>query len=252
MTTVTDIGIKRTENQDALFAASYSNGRENAAFAVLCDGMGGLAHGSVASNRIVDSFSLWAQEQLSVMDFSVLSDQMVRTAWTQMVQEENERIRQFGKNNGCSVGSTLVVALLTGRRYYIMNVGDSRAYFINNNIRQITEDHTVVAEEVRKGNLSEEQAEQAPIKNILTRCVGVYAEAKPDFFFGNTEPETACLLCSDGFRHLISKAEMRDTFRLRENPNSEDLTERVKYLIELNKSRGEKDNISAAVIYAKS
>lgn len=250
--TLSDIGIKRKENQDAVFAASYCNGRENAAFAVLCDGMGGLSHGAMASASVVHAFTRWAEEQLPVMDYAAVTEEQLCAVWTELVRNENDTLRAFGKNNGCSAGSTLVVALLTERRYYIMNVGDSRAYFVTSNIRQITEDHTVIAEEVRKGNLSEEQAEQAPIKNILTRCIGVYPQVQPDFFFGKIEPKTICLLCSDGFRHLISKAEMRDAFLLQKELDSTDLGERVKYLVELNKSRGETDNISAVAINVKS
>ena len=252
ISSVTDIGIKRTENQDSIFASCYSHNNERAAFAVLCDGMGGLSHGSVASKSIVDAFSKWADEQLPNMNFASLTDQQIRMSWMGVIREENEKLRLFGVEHGCVVGSTLTAALLTERRYYIVNIGDSRAYLLGRESRQITEDHTMVAEEVRRGNLSETQAEQAPIKNILTRCVGVFAQAKPDFFFGETGGKCSFILCSDGFRHKISKEEMREYLVVQKEDEQSDRSEKLRRLVELNKMRGETDNISAIVIDIRS
>lgn len=249
VSTITDVGIKRKENQDSLFAATYFDGVEEIAFAVLCDGMGGLAHGAMASASIVSAFSKWAEERLTNLDCSLLSDQQIRMEWTDLVQRENEKLVLFGRTGGAAVGSTLTAALLTSQRYYVLNIGDSRTYFLNENARQITLDHTIVAEEVRKGNLSEAQAECAPIRNVLTRCVGVAKSVQPDFFFGVTEKETVCLLCSDGFRHKISKEEMKENLLPVNGSDGSKLSGGLKELVELNKARGETDNISAVAIY---
>lgn len=247
---VTDVGIKRRENQDALFASTFSNEQRNVAFAVLCDGMGGLSHGAMASNSIVSAFTQWAEEHIPNMNPTELTPESVYSDWDAIVREENDKLRSYGENNGFTMGSTLVVALFTEQSYFIINIGDSRAYFLSPTVQQITMDHSVIAEEVRKGNMSEEQAEQSPIKNVLTRCVGVAKTVQPDLYFGDTEKETVCLICSDGFRHRVTKEEMRETLVLPRAGTFAAIPAKLSTLVDLNKSRGETDNISAIVICA--
>ena len=251
ISTATDIGIKRENNQDSLFAKEYETKLGTVAFAVLCDGMGGLQHGEIASRSIVKAFVEWAERVLPRIDPNALEDCYIRQEWTSIVAEENEKLREYGQRNGCSIGSTLVTLLLTEKRYYILNIGDSRVYRIDDRVTQLTEDHTVIAEEIRKGNLSEEQALASPIKSVLTRCVGVSTHVYPDLFFGDTGRGTTYMLCSDGFRHKISKEEMAE--HLLPSSNNIDLCMKtgIYTLIERNKARGETDNISVINVYVE-
>lgn len=248
----TDVGAWKSENQDNLFVEQFMTAQGKIVFAVLCDGMGGLEHGEIASASIVSAFSAWAGSVLPSIS-SALDDQIIRKQWINLVATQNKKIRLYGIENRCKLGSTAVVLLLTETRYFILNVGDSRVYEIGKKATQLTCDHTVVADQVRLGNMSEEQAEVSPMKNVLVKCIGVDERVYPDLFFGDTRGNVAYMLCSDGFRHHITVDEMTTYL----TPHSDDgiissIKTGNKTLIELNKQRGETDNISVITIYTKS
>lgn len=245
----TDIGIKREVNQDNYFVRQFSAGERKAAFAVLCDGMGGLQHGETASEFITDAFSNWAARTLDNLPEEVFQDCEIRRQWTQLIAEQNENIRCYGRLNGCRLGSTVTAILLTESRYYILNIGDTRAYQLKECVRQLTADHTVLAEEIRRGNISEEQAREAPMQNVLTRCVGIEEHVYGDFFFGDTEAGAVYVLCSDGFRHHITEAELLEHLMPSGDQVTRQLDSANRALIELNKQRGETDNITVVAIY---
>ena len=248
----TDVGTKKQINQDSLSLKSFITPIGNVALAVMCDGMGGLSHGEVASRQIVSAFEKWADERLSELAQSEIYDGDIRKQWTEIISLQNDIIRSFGERNGFKVGSTVTAMLLTETRYYILNIGDSRAYMINSaGARRITTDHTVVETEIELGNMTETQALNSPIRSVLTKCVGISETVEPDMFFGDTETDTVYLLCSDGFRHLISEDEMKSSlYTLSKEHGLEYLEAGIKGLIELNKDRGETDNISAAAVFA--
>ena len=210
ISSITDTGTKRSVNQDCIFSEQFDTPSGRVAFAVLCDGMGGLEHGEVASALLVSAFANWAYSRLPVLASMPIEDHTIREEWTVLVSQLNTQIRQYGSQHGFTVGSTITALLLTQARYYILNIGDSRAYEIGAVVTQITNDHTVVADEVRLGNMTPEQAESAPMKNVLTRCVGVAEHVYPDMFFGTPQEDTTYMLCSDGFRHCISTNELRE------------------------------------------
>lgn len=246
----TDVGIRRAVNQDSLFVRKLHTAIGKMVFAVLCDGMGGLKYGEVASAVLIDAFTDWMYIYLPKLSQRQLEDYIIREQWIAVINAQNSRIREFGMQNNCSVGSTITALLLTENRYFLLNIGDSRAYEIADQVVQLTYDHTVVANEVRLGNLTPEQAELAPGQNILTKCVGVAESVYPDMFFGDTKRNAVYMLCSDGFRHKISAEEMRG-YLLSEGYQSISAMKKEEYLIELNKQRGETDNISVITIYTK-
>lgn len=246
----TDAGIKRQNNQDNLMVEQFMAGREKVVFAVLCDGMGGLSHGEIASESIVSAFSAWARSTLRNMPEDMFCDHRIRAQWTELIRAQNDAIRAYGQQNNYKLGSTVTALLLTQTRYYILNAGDSRAYELCGNVRQLTRDHTVLADEIQLGNLSEEQARYYPMQNVLTKCVGVSECVYPDFFFGNTRTGAVYLLCSDGFRRCIAPEEMLDRLTPRSGGTISWLKAANESLIELNKQRGETDNISVITIYA--
>lgn len=245
----TNAGRKRKENQDNFFVEQFAAEQGNVAFAVLCDGMGGLNHGEVASQSIVAAFFQWTHEILLHRMEDNWDDQDIRHQWTAIIEEQNERIRLYGQERGESLGSTVTVLLLTGKRYYILNVGDSRAYELSDTARQLTLDHTVLADELQRGNLSAEQARDYPLSHVLTKCVGVAPRVTPDFFFGETKANAVYLLCSDGFRNRISEEEMYAAIMPQGDQVIPWLREASEQLIGLNMERGETDNISVVAIY---
>jgi len=243
--------MKRKTNQDNLFVEQFMTKQGKLACAVLCDGMGGLQHGELASRAIVSAFRQWTQDSLHRLSGELPEDQEIRRQWTELIAEQNERIRAYGQGQGCLVGSTVTAVLLTETRYYILNIGDSRAYELAAEVRQLTLDHTVLADEIRLGNIDPEQAESFPMKNVLTKCVGVAPQVSPDFFFGETRTDAVYMICSDGFRHCITEAEMRNTLLPRSEEVISWLKDANEKLIRLNRERGETDNISVITIYAK-
>ena len=176
---------------------------------------------------------------LCVMEWAVLP----RESW-----QYNQKIKAYGSQCGVSLGTTLTAILLTDSRYYIINVGDSGIYEITDCTKQLTEDQTVVAREVKYGRLTPEQAKRDPRKSVLLQCVGATKNVDPDFFFGTPVAGAVYLLCSDGFRHEISDDEMCRFFSASINTTPDLMAGHIRELIEINKQRGEKDNISAALI----
>lgn len=251
VSTATDVGTRKEVNQDAVFVRRLVTPVGKMAFAVLCDGMGGLQYGEIASTEVVAGFRDWMYQRLPVLlNEGPLEDYRIRDEWGHIIIEKHEYLRQLGEQYGCRMGTTAVVLLLTESRYYLLNIGDSRAYVVEQGrVHQLTEDHTAVMREIALGNLTPEQAEQSPIRHILTRCVGVGEYQPPDMSFGMPAPGALFLLCSDGFRHCISRDELYSALYNPQWKGASELTERCTQLIELNKQRGETDNISVAAVY---
>ena len=247
----TDTGTRKSVNQDCVFAERFDTPIGRVAFAVLCDGMGGLEHGEVASALLVSAFANWAYNALPALTRAAIKDRAIRREWTSLVSRLNAQIRQYGAQRGAAAGSTVTALLLTQTRYFILNIGDSRAYEIGAAVTQLTDDHTVVAEEVRRGNMTPEQAELAPMKNVLTRCVGVEEQVYPDMFFGTPKTDTVYMLCSDGFRHCVSAGELREYLLVKNSSDPERMKKQAEALVELNKQRGETDNISVITVFVR-
>ena len=130
----------------------------------------------------------------------------------------------------------------------IAHVGDSRIYKITNKIEQLTEDQTYVAREIKLGRMTPQQAAVDPQRNMLLQCVGASTVVDPAFYYGNVTPGDVFVLCSDGFRHVISDEEIFENLNYSNIPEIKNMQDNSKYLIELNKRRNERDNISVAVL----
>lgn len=244
----TDVGIHKETNQDSVTVKVAKTIIGNVAMVVMCDGMGGLALGEVASADVVNAFSNWFYISLPTIIENGISDGIIRSEWEKIVNDENRRLSEYGRKNGISIGTTLCVGLFTDERYYILNVGDSRAYELKNTLKVITEDQTIVESEFRKGLLTREQADNDPRKSILLQCIGASRIVIPDMFFGVTKKDTVYMFCSDGFRHVISTDEIYDYLGPEVSNSEEIMSRNGNTLIEMNKYRNEKDNISVAFI----
>lgn len=243
-----DIGIKKKTNQDSLSVrvATSQNGRF--AFAVLCDGMGGLKKGELASAELVKAFSSWLTEEFSGSCSTEEEFEAVKTQWIRIVQAQNNRISTYGKKQSISLGTTVATILLTDYGYIAMNVGDSRVYEIRNSVRQITKDQTVVAREIELGKLTPEQARTDPRRNVLLQCVGVSESVMPAFYRGKNLSGAVYMLCSDGFIHEISNEEIYASLNPAAMQDKYTMKNNVDALIELDKARMEQDNISVITI----
>ena len=146
------------------------------------------------------------------------------------------------------LGTTAVVMLLTQNRYYILNVGDSRAYELTTNIRQITNDQTFVAREIAMGRMTEAEAMTDSRRNVLLQCVGASDDVYPDMFFGDVQHNAVYMLCSDGFRHEITAEEIYEKLQPGVLFDEYMMQQHSISLIELNKQRQERDNISVTLV----
>lgn len=244
----TDIGITKDTNQDSLTSMVINTPQGRMAFCVLCDGMGGLDKGEVASASVITAFRNWAVNELPQLCQQPLDDATIRNQWEAIVDHQNEAIKSYGARQGVRLGTTVVAMLLTQTRYYILNVGDSRAYELTSDIKQITNDQTFVAREVALGHMTLEEAKTDSRRSVLLQCVGASDEVYPDMFFGDVAPDAIYMLCSDGFRHEISAEEIYE--KLQPGVLFDDYTmqQNTISLIELNKQRQERDNISVSLV----
>ncbi len=244
----TDIGITKSTNQDSLSVKVINTSQGRMVFAILCDGMGGLDKGEVASASVIKAFDNWVYNDLPLLCNAPITDSVIRNQWDKILAEQNKIIGSYGARLGTRMGTTAVVMLLTQTRYYIMNVGDSRAYELTNGVKQITADQTFVAREVALGNMTEEQAKVDERRSVLLQCIGASDEVYPDMFFGDVQQNAVYLLCSDGFRHEITAdeiyAKLQPNVLLDENSMNVNTIE----LIETNKQRQERDNISVVLV----
>ena len=244
----TDIGLTKSTNQDSLSMKVMSTPQGRMVLAVLCDGMGGLAKGEVASASVIRAFDEWSRTRLPELCNGPIEDYLIRNEWDAIIQSQNQKIQAYGGRLGIKLGTTVTAMLLTQTRYYILNVGDSRAYELFQGIRQITKDQTVVAREVELGLLTEEQAKTDERRSVLLQCVGASEAVYPEMFFGDAQVNAVYMLCCDGFRHEITPEEMYQYLQPGVLYDENGMNQNSKYLIELNKQRQERDNITVALV----
>ena len=260
----TDVGIVKNVNQDSLTVKVANTPYGETAIAVICDGMGGLEQGEIASAVVVRTYEQWFLRELpqalgkggGSLDISWLEER-----WYRLANDCNARILDYSKERRATMGTTLTVLLLFEGCFYISHVGDCRVYQMSdfdNPFNMLTTDQTYVAREVALGHMTPEQAKNDARKNVLLQCIGTVNRVEPDFISGEYQIGDSFLLCSDGFRHELSEREMYDYCHLAltdiawhvdyRQDNSRLMSGQLKYLIEQNKSRMEKDNISAILM----
>ncbi len=244
----TDIGITRATNQDSVLIkhGKLENGKE-ILMVIVCDGMGGLSNGEVASATVIKSFAKWFEHNLP-MQINVVNIQVIANNWSLMLKELNMKIQNYSNNiNVKGMGTTFTGMLIIGDEYTIVHVGDSRVYKNTSKVQQLTKDQTFIEREIQRGTITREQAKNDKRRNMLLQCVGASKVIEPEILYGNME-KGVYLLCSDGFRHEINDDEILEQLNFKALKNKETMHNNTKKLIELVKTRGERDNISAIVI----
>lgn len=225
------IGMKRTNNEDAIYVNEQKN------LYVVADGMGGCNAGEVASNTAI---SIFVEAMEKTENEEILDRMMFAT------RACNQIVYQKAKNNieYTDMGTTLVAACIEKEKVFIIYVGDSRAYrFRDNELCQITTDHSYVMELVKIGSITKEEAEVHPKKNIITRAIGVREDVEPDIVIADIKEGDKILLCTDGLSNMVSNKEMEKI--LTKECSTE---EKVKKLVLLANHKGGLDNISLILI----
>lgn len=246
-TAVTDVGISKKINQDSLTLKMAYTSWGMVCMAVICDGLGGLSRGEVASGNVIMAFDRWFKEKFLKSDFEWTKEQ-IQQDWEEIVFSMNTKIKEHGMRQGIELGTTITAALFIQGKYYVIHVGDTRLYEIGTACRTITKDQTLVEQEVERGIITEEEALTDSRRNVLLQCVGVTEELVPSFLSGDIIANAAYLICSDGFRHTVTPEEIYQSCRAAENTSQEMMNKHLQELVEMNKQRGERDNISAILI----
>lgn len=227
---MTDIGRKREINQDYVFATDETIGNLPNLL-VVADGMGGHRSGDFASRFTVEVLAEEVQNSKETHPEQILGN-AIQTANERLMEEAAKDSRLEG------MGTTLVAATILDHVLYFANVGDSRLYLINKEIRQLSKDHSMVEEMVRLGGLTEEEAKHHPDKNIITRAMGVKDKVEPDFFEYRLKGGDTILMCSDGLTNMVDDDEIFQIVK-----SARDIVEAVETLIQRANENGGSDNI---------
>ena len=232
---LTDIGRRRQLNQDYIYRTENPIGNLPNLF-IVADGMGGHKAGDYASDLAVRTVTREVETSSEKSPVKILNHAISRA--NQVLRKQASE--DFALNG---MGTTLVAATCIGRLLQVANVGDSRLYVIGDEIRQITQDHSLVEEMVRMGGIGREEARNHPDKNIITRAVGARDDVEVDFFELELETGDMVLLCSDGLTNMVD-----DETICRILKNGKSLRDRVEELVETANMNGGRDNISVIVI----
>lgn len=232
----TDVGQKRKMNQDYVFVSQSPVGNLPNLF-VVADGMGGHNAGDFASSHAVKTLVDEISEDADFNPVKVIRH-AIETANTEIVDQAQNDIHLRG------MGTTIVVATIVGHYAYIANVGDSRLYVVQDEIHQVTRDHSLVQEMVRMGELKEEEARNHPDKNIITRALGAERTVDIDFFDLKLEPGSVILMCSDGLSNMVEDSKLQQIIL---SPGKE-LYEKGEELLREANQNGGKDNIAVVLI----
>lgn len=245
----TDVGTTKNINQDSILIKHASTKKGEVLLAVICDGMGGLSKGELASATVIRAFSAWFDREMPY-ELENLDLRVIGCKWEQLLLQLNSDIMVYSQKVGARLGTTFSGILFVDDIYLIVHVGDSRIYYLSStSTEQLTEDHTFVAREIRRGNMTPEQAKTDSRRNVLLQCIGASQIVAPQVLHGRVK-RGIYLVCSDGFRHEISEAELVGTLNASLMTDKARMHENARYLIDLVKSRGERDNISAVLIKA--
>lgn len=236
-----DVGKIREINQDAYFYCDYE---QLPVFAV-ADGMGGHNAGEIASNLAIKTIE---EAYYRDRDKIIQKELELPKFINEVVATANEKI--FLKSNeqkDCNgMGTTVTIGFLYDEEIYIGHIGDSRAYLLRNEeLIQLTQDHSLVAELVKNGSISREEARNHPQKNIITRALGTDNKVNVDILSRELKDNDILMLCTDGLTNMVSEKTIRDTLL-----SNNDLEKSCKSLIKIANELGGFDNSTVMIIKA--
>ena len=234
-----DVGLVRTQNQDDFRFGVIS---PNCVWAVVCDGMGGANGGNIASAAAVDYIST----KITDLYKSDMTKEQISELMAEIVMNANTQIFEQASHDPelAGMGTTCEFVFVKDTTVHVVHVGDSRTYSIRGGkIKQLTEDHSVVQEMVRRGELTYEEAQRHPNKNFITRALGIKTSVRLDYIEASFMYGDVLLICSDGLSNHVTTGEM---VKICHENRGDDL---INKLIDCAKAAGGSDNITATVIY---
>ena len=241
----TDIGQVRKENEDFLIIA-YSPDNDFV-FTVVADGMGGYRGGALASKLAATAVSEYLQTHLALIDLDNELFSQLKHHLETAIKQANLQLLDYKQTHPAlaDMGTTLVVAIICNKHLIVANVGDSRAYlyYDNQELRQISKDHSVVQELIDDGSLTPDMAQSSNLRNQLTQAVGINSEVAIYFSQIMLESPGLLLLCSDGLTEYLDQTSLET-----ELSSGLPASESCHRLIEAANKQGGKDNITVAIV----
>lgn len=232
---LTDVGRVRESNQDYVYTSESPVGNLPNLF-IVADGMGGHNAGDFASKYTVEQIVAYIEKAPMTSPVDLIRGALTKANSSLMAMAQND-VSLAG------MGTTAVIATIVDDCMYVANIGDSRLYLLQDELKQITRDHSLVQEMVRMGEMDASEAKFHPDKNIITRAVGAFEELEIDFFEQHVESGDTILMCTDGLSNMVDDIEIRQIIQ-----TGRDVVERVQHLVEAANRGGGKDNITVAII----
>lgn len=236
----TDVGLRRSNNEDSYFAKKYS---DEVSLYIVADGLGGYEGGEIASRLLTIKMSRYFEEHLNddLKDESIVSD-ILLTALDKINGEIYKMEKSSPKYNG--MGTTIVLVAVIYNKVYYLSVGDSRLYYISNDrnfIKQITEDDTYVNTLLKTNAIEQKDVENHPQKHVLTKAIGVFKDIKTELHVLN-ETSGYLLLCTDGLTNMLDNEAILQVLQMKKFENTAD-----EYIKKANENGGV-DNTTVVVI----
>lgn len=242
---VTNVGRVRTNNEDSFRIIDSMH------LYILSDGMGGEAHGEIASAMAVEVIAKHCAETEVDPAMTIFAD--MPSAWSEKTRKLSSAVHLANKSIFDSaqthpeqrgMGATITAAWIDGARLSIAHVGDSRAYLLRSgNLQQLTSDHSLVAEQVRRGILTPAEAERSDMQSVLLRALGAHPDIEVDSEEHTLFASDVLLLCSDGLTRMVTEPEIAGTLQSEPDPVSA-----AQRLVELANEQGGADNVTAIVV----
>lgn len=232
-----DIGKMRNSNQDACFTGRLY---ENTLLVIVCDGMGGAKAGNIASETAVKSISEYVGKSFRK---TMQADDMADMLKNALISANIEIYDMSRKNTEYSgMGTTAVIAIVQNESAVICHVGDSRAYLINDEITQLTKDHSIVQSLIESGKLTPDEAKAHPRKNVITKALGAEEDIVPDTVTVSLNTNDSLLFCTDGLTNFVETPDILKIFTTNEINNV------ASTLVERANQNGGGDNITVVTV----
>ena len=244
------IGVSRKENQDYCFTETHETATSSVCLTVVCDGMGGMDQGSFASQLVCDAYADWFHDTFTNNKRSVaFSKDATQKLLISLLEINNAELVSYGKKNNIRSGTTASVLFIYNDWYCALNVGDSRIYCLSDVTRMITEDDSVAADKLRRGEINHIEYENSKEKHKLTQCIGVNDFLNVHCYTGKCASGNVFFLCTDGMYHFLRHSELNDFLEMLRREKGNMISSNLERLIDRIIMRGEQDNISGAAVY---
>lgn len=252
----TDKGAKRRVNQDACCIQVANTPFGEMVLAVVCDGVGGLSVGELASATVAYRFAQWFRQELPTLLTGMNPNRPVdfdaiQLVWGVLLANLNETIQAYGRTHSQMLGTTFSGILICGGQYLVGHVGDCRVYQIGaRGMRQVTEDQTLLAKKLAAGEISPQEAKSFNQKHVILQSIGTEGLLKPVFYRGTCTESDLFVMCCDGAYRKAEDAGVHTFFEGADRTSEEALNKACQDMLKYDLSHGEKDNLTVLAVVA--